>query len=548
MRIKSLNIRGFRCFRDLSLTFDPQLTTLVGENGTGKSTIGLAVSKLITQCISGGDEISDEDYPYGIPGHLAIEATLDLSPNEVETILIAPLLGTRIADDDEISSKLRQWLLDQGPEIVLSLTRPGAGSPLLRWGEVQFRDKVMAVGVELTGAVNIGWRDVLSGAYGPAVDTIALINEKNVGGIALSSDQVGRALHSKYRMVQEFRARSEPGQRTGAVESMSGLDTASALLNLKNHSSPSQRARYDDIVKAFGALFPRYLIAAVEQSPGAGTPDIQFIEAGEANPVSISGISAGMHQALTLLVDLVAREGMIVFLEHPEQHLHPHSMRFLQSFLRKGAEVNQIIVATHEPYFVDPSAALGVRRFWWTKDAAARAFEIPTSMTNVQMAQIETALRHLRNREIVFARSVILVEDESQQGFLTTVAPTLDHDIDAHSVSIISVDGHDGYKPYEVLLKALRIPYVCLRDRPWGAKKNHPRDRFFSLGAELEDYLDNNGLAEARQKVIHEVGTSKRRVASALGASVTKGHIPPVFSDVLKAAVDLATGEPTLAT
>ncbi len=329
---------------------------------------------------------------------------------------------------------------------------------------------------------------------------------------------------------------------------MSGSDTASALLNLKNHSSLSERARYEDVVKAFGTLFPRYLIAAVEQSPGAGVPDIQFLEAGEANPVSISSVSAGMHQALTLLVDLVAREGLIVFLEHPEQHLHPHSMRFLQSFLRKGAEVNQIIVATHEPYFVDPSAALGVRRFWWTKDAAARAFEFPTPMTNVQMAQIGTALRHPRNREIVFARSVLLVEDESQLGFLTAVAPTLDHDIDAHSVSIISVGSHDGYKPFEVLLKALGIPYVCLRDRRWGEKQRYPRDRFFSLGAELEDYLDNNGLAEARQKVIHEVGTSKRRAASALGAIVTKEQIPPVFGDVLKAAVDLATGEPKLAT
>ena len=77
MRIKSLNVQGFRCFRDLSLTFDPQLTTLVGENGTGKSTIGLAVSKLITQFISGGNEISQEDYPYGIPGQLAVEATID---------------------------------------------------------------------------------------------------------------------------------------------------------------------------------------------------------------------------------------------------------------------------------------------------------------------------------------------------------------------------------------------------------------------------------------------------------------------------------------
>ena len=445
---------------------------------------------------------------------------------------------------------MRQWLLDQGPEIALRLTRPGSTLPLLIWGEMQFRDNVMAVRAEWTGNPEISWPDVLSGAHAPAGEMIAFINGKKVSRVDLSSATVGASLHSKYRMVQEFRARSEPGKRTGAVESMSGSDTASALLNLKNHSSPSERARYEEVVKAFRKLFPRYLIAAVEQSPGAGIPDIQFLEGGQANLVSGSSVSAGMHQVLTLLVDLVAREGMIVFLEHPEQHLHPHSMRFLQSFLRKGAEVNQIIVATHEPYFVDPSAAQGVRRFWWTKDEAARAFEIPTSMTNVQMAQIRTALRHLRDREIMFARSVILAEDESQQGFLTAVAPTLDHDIDAHSVSIISAGSQDGYKPYEVLLKALGIPYVCLRDLPWGDEQRYPPDRFFSLGAELEDYLDKHGLAEARKKIISEVGTSKRRVASALalGATVTESEIPSIFNDVLKAAIKLATGEPTLVT
>ncbi len=63
MRIKSLNIQGFRCFRDLSMTFNPQLTTLVGENGTGKSTVGLAVSKLFRQCVTTSDEFRAEDYP-----------------------------------------------------------------------------------------------------------------------------------------------------------------------------------------------------------------------------------------------------------------------------------------------------------------------------------------------------------------------------------------------------------------------------------------------------------------------------------------------------
>jgi hypothetical protein len=70
-----------------------------------------------------------------------------------------------------------------------------------------------------------------------------------------------------------------------------------------------------------------------------------------------------------------------------------------------------------------------------------------------------TALRRVGDREVVFARSVLLVEDESQQEFLTAVAPTLGYDIDSASVSIIAVDGHDGYQAYQTLLEALVVSH-----------------------------------------------------------------------------------------
>ena len=133
------------------------------------------------------------------------------------------------------------------------------------------------------------------------------------------------------------------------------------------------------------------------------------------------------------------------------------------------------------------------------------------------------------------------MEDESQREFLTGVARTLGFDLDALSLSVIPVNGDRGYAPFQTLLDALSIPYVCLKDKSWGQGVQFPRDRFFSLKAEIEDYLDARGLADKRKEVIQDVGKSKPRVMAELATRLTKKDIPVVFKQLLSAAQRLAS-------
>src|SRR5206468_899216 len=148
------------------------------------------------------------------------------------------------------------------------------------------------------------------------------------------------------------------------------------------------------------------------------------------------------------------------------------------------------------------------------------------------------------NREAVFARSVIVVEDESQQLFVLGVAPKLGFDLDAHGVSVIAVGGHDGYPPFFTLFQALAIPYVALRDKDWDHRR-FDIQKFFELGCELEDFLDEHGLAQLRQDVISEVGTAKPRVAAELARRLNSDQVPELFLLVLQAADKQATGAPS---
>lgn len=548
MRIESVHVQRFRCIEDLSLTFEPGLTTLVGENGTGKSTISLAIRKLLA-----GGGLVLQDFPHGVAGPANLQVSISLSPSELEQLLVAPIAQLAGAPDD---SPLHQWLRSQNGELGLTFLQTARGILVmdLSWGSLRINESQLMIGA---GTVS---SDTWASAAHPL-----LTGQQNVAqweaSIADRQFGIGSVLKGvlaffvdHYKPIAEFRTRSASGPRSGTVESMTGSETASVLLTIKNHRDPGERSRYGQVMQAFKTFFPRYNIEAVEDQPGSANPEIQLHEAGYEQPLSLAQSGAGVQQMLTLLTNLVAREGLVIFLEHPESHLHPHAMRSLHSLLVKAAERNQLIVVTHSPQFVDPRSAKGLRRLWWTPEKGTQVCALDTATSDRQIAQIETALRHLGNREVVFARAVVLVEDESLRDMLCVVAPILGHDIDSKGISIIDTGGEGGHRPFHTLLASLGIPFVGFRDKPWNNDSVFPPERFFSLGAsQLEEYLDQLGLEDLRRQVVEEVGgapkgESHRRVAAGLARRLRRDQVPHVFEEVLAAAESLATSSPSQST
>ena len=525
MYIKSLDLQDFRCYKSLNLSFDKSLTTIVGENNTGKSTIWFAIDRLLVLIRGDQDDLSREDWPHGIKGQSLLRLTLVLEPTDTQQLLLDPLLNGLTPNT---ANELRQWLLQNGNELEITFHPESRHPRYIRWSYVTFYPTGIGIGSHDPARATSDWPSKSDGIYRLHVKIL---------------DIVSRQLANKLRLVGEFRTRS-PGTRSPATESLTGSETASVLLNLKNHRERTERDRYIEIVYTFKNLYPQYEIEAVENQAGGANPELLFYENNQQNPISLQYVSAGVHQVLTLLTMLIARRELIIFLEHPEQHLHPHASRFVGSLLSQASQHNQIIVVTHDPHFVDPWRPQGLRRFWRTTSGGTKAFAFPTSSNERQLQQIQTALRHLNNREMVFARAVIVVEDESQRDFILGVAPTLGRNLDVNSISVVYADGQDGFRPIITFLEALQIPHVCLKDLDWGDNQRYPPSRFYSLGGELEVFLDSKGLAERRKQVIAEVGQGKRRVARALGQQLAKNEIPEVFDNLLEAAITIATGSP----
>lgn len=526
-------MEGFRTFQNAEIELGPGITVLVGENNVGKSTVGLAIQKLF------GGGLGLEDARDRVPSPILLEA--ELGPREEVIALLQQYLSL---DKGASRNKdiLDKWLLDEGAKAVLSLKCDSSlrSSLSFRFGDLGFESNLFflqkRVGQKRGGAPVQQWSSFISVGDLPTGHALEnLLGQRAWQLEANVPEQIAAAVQYRFKRFEEFRLKAAPAQGAANVESLSGLESANVLFNLRNHANPEESVRYDMVIQAFEALFPHYKIVVVETSPGSGVPDIQFRREGRP-PQTLSQVSSGTNQMLTLLTNLLGRRGLILFIEHPEALLHPQSMRFLQRLLIEASEPNQIIITTHDPHFVSAGNALGLRRIWTLRDDT-KVSGLSNELSVKELGQIETALRNPGAKEVVFARAVILVEDESQCEFLLQIAPTLGRDIDAHGISVIPVGGEHGYKPYRTLLDALNIPYVCLRDKRWGQDIDFPPARFFALGAEIEEYLDSQGLAELRLTTKQDVGQGKPRVMAALGAQLKKEDVPKLFDDLLQAAI-----------
>jgi AAA domain, putative AbiEii toxin, Type IV TA system len=541
MRINSIGLKGFRSYKDELINIQPDLTTFVGENNVGKSSVGLALSKVIASCIANGNQITKEDYPYGHKGLLLIDVIIEFTDDELWEMLV-PLI---IPNDLVTNSTIKHWVAKQGNQF--RILQEGANIPVVTWNNLNIfgphisRNKIDS-NKGGSALYDILRKSVAQYATSEHIDSI-FTEQYTIAGIF--SQNLGNLCSKQYKMSDEFRMRPNKHQRGGGViESWNGIETANVLLTLKNHVNSSERQRYKEVQNAFHTLFPHYTIEAVESGPGNNTPDVQFCEEGRIEYLSLDQVSSGVIEILTLVTNLISRKGFVVFLDHPELHLHPHALKWMKSFLFKYSEHNQIIVVTHDPYLIEPKGILGIRRFWWIPGEGTKVCSVNSPLNEVELAQIKTAMRNVGDREVFFARAVLLVEDESLMEFLVAVATTLGYDLNANGISIIYVGGHGGHRPFHVLLNNLGIPHINLRDKSWGNNPDFPPDKFLSLGCEFEEYIDSQGLSDIRKEIAKQAGPSHRRQAVLLGEKLNRSQIPSIFDNMLKQIINVATGKP----
>lgn len=120
MKLTLLVLEDVRSCAQASVTFDEKLTTLIGENNTGRSTIGLGIIRALS---SGAFPV--DDLPYGVLTRSAITLKLTLSPEEMLDLQYNLGLRRRGESDGDDTAR---WFESFGGDVTFSVTQTPASA------------------------------------------------------------------------------------------------------------------------------------------------------------------------------------------------------------------------------------------------------------------------------------------------------------------------------------------------------------------------------------------------------------------------------------
>lgn len=225
--------------------------------------------------------------------------------------------------------------------------------------------------------------------------------------------------------------------------------------------------------------------------------------------VLLTELGSGLQSLLELSVHAseVGDTGRtMLVIEEPESFLHPSAQRLVTRLLLSGRLAKRLLVTTHSSVVVDEA------RYGEVVICRGQKFYYPRQRTDLERDEINSALLSGQGAEMLFSRSVLLVEGESDRLFFEKLRRRLaqvDGSGAADELFVVAVGGKTSFAPWIRLLESYGTP----ADRPieWLVVADG------DAGADVR-----RALADAQVTVAQDVLDQM----TVVGASIGSGYAP----------------------
>lgn len=225
----------------------------------------------------------------------------------------------------------------------------------------------------------------------------------------------------------------------------------------------------------------------------------------------------------------------MLLIEEPELLLTPQAQRYLYRLLRSFAEGgNQVVYSTRSPAFLDAAHHDEIIRLDLRRGRRSIRRTRAGALSDAARVRLAGEFDHERS-EMFFARSVVLVEGQTERLALPFIFRAMGHDPDAAGIAIVEVGGKSNLPLAARLLRDLAIPFLIVFDADRGpASAALDAEIRRAAGAapaiRLEpDFEGVAGIASHTDKVLH----AWNRFASQRPADV-----PPALAAIVRSAFD----------
>lgn len=519
MRIKRARIQNFRCLRDVEIAFD-SVTTFIGPNGVGKSTVLRALDWFFNGSVLTDDDVlsgaarrwiqvevefdsltaADRDmlgkYAPAARGTVTVWRTWEDGTDKMtgKALAFGPFEEIRSLAGSAAKKAKYSELRASRPELGLpAWTSAGTAETAMSDWEHEHREHLEESEVSGTHFFGFAGQGLMSGLF----DYVLVTADLRAGEEAKDSrtSMLGRILE---RTVDRTAA-------DGRLQDLSTRYLQEQVSIHDEHFGPQLEVisrQLSDAVTAFtqGRLVR---ISTVNTSPKPQRVQFSVSILDHLTETRVDRQGHGFQRALLiatlkLLADhgaAAGQQGVICLaIEEPELFQHPVQARAFASVLRRLAEDArqqiQVTYATHSPFFIEATHFPQVRRV----SRGAGAAEVPA--VGILRVTPEQLIRHLdglvdpadvRRRmdsvcieklpEALFAEAVVLTEGTTEQGVIEGCAERDDGTpLAIDGIVVVAVGGKGGFLLAHSILTLLGIPCYVIFDGDKGIGERKRRN------------------------------------------------------------------------
>lgn len=439
MRISKLRIENYRNLDGVAISFDEDVTYIVGENNLGKTNVLDLLNTIFNQATIGEEDFADTEKRSGAVVTLKMdEDEIGISGPDIDPTTGNTITVCAFADDPD--SRIEFVAEESGEKISPSFMR---SVHMFRYSTASFNRGDLA----FDGTRGVG--KVLSKGIALYLDR----EGKEVSDF-LDGNELEGLVADLGTIVGDVPILSSYGVRTG-VDSSDGGTLGSLVTLLDKRGVHFKKA-------------------------GVG---LQYLAI-----ASLSIIESIMRLSPKRLQESLCSDGddkrvlhAVLVYDEPEAHLHPYMQRRLSKSLHRicegeDAKFNallkeyfgidsikaQLIMVTHSPNIL-ARGHKNIVRFGQGEDSprvmCGKDIDLSDKIEKHLMLNFESI------REAFFARSVLAFEGQTESGAIPVFACNLGIDLDDYGVVPIRAGGKENVKPLGDLLDKFKIPNYSIVDR-----------------------------------------------------------------------------------
>ena len=334
-RIKSLQIEGYRPFRDFQAQTGP-MEVLVGANGAGKSSLfeflrflrDSAHQDIPPEVIAG----SSGQQIFHIPGPERFQWNLDIDNGKPVSLtykghLFGPIGKTKIG---------RECVQSSGP--------------------LSTNHKQPYVYMDVDGG-----KGVIQEGRGKGLVTQDLqLSKPNQLALSVMTNPALPMLYHlreyvrSWRFYSSFSIANEKIRKSVPVEERPVLhEDAGNLSSVLHYLMTEERTAFDEVQQFMRLMVPGFVGLTVKARGGPGQVIAFWQERGIDQDLSLADLSDGILRLLCWTVlCLHPYPPALVCIDEPDQGVHPRTLPVLAGLFQKATERTQVFLATHASYFL----------------------------------------------------------------------------------------------------------------------------------------------------------------------------------------------------